>query len=266
MTAETAPGAAGLRPAHVRPAAGAGFGVFPLPCGLGSDGAFPPRGSWAGAVNAASPAYISGAGLLALPRPGHTGSPLLKPLRRRRGAGKAAPSINGSSVCRRGGDGATGSADARPAHGELGGGGGHGLVGPGKGAGCLPRGCQDTQNLSVPGASPPDGFRSASPGLCHGIPLPLSITHGGTPHCTARIPLPEPWPSPPPPLCQPPRQHLGIFSPFRAACCSANWAGLLFSEQLQAKGPVPHSSPCCTAAGSPQGPRSPQHMAPLRPS
>lgn len=76
VTAETAPSAAGPRPAHVC----GGAGVFP-PLRSGMPALFP-RGNGAGAVNAAPAAYISGAGLLALPRPGHTGSPLLEPLRR----------------------------------------------------------------------------------------------------------------------------------------------------------------------------------------
>lgn len=158
----------------------------PSPAVLGVTARSPPQGSWAGAVNAAAAAYISGAGLLALPRPGHTGSPLLKPLRRWRRAGKAALSINGGSVCRRGGDGAAGSVGARPAHGELGGGGGHGPVGPGRGkgeAGSSPGGCRDTRNLSVPGASPPRRLQSSFQGAWPQHPASSERRSGGEPHC-----------------------------------------------------------------------------------
>lgn len=222
VTAETTPGIAGRVPLTCTQQPAQVLGCSPSPAVSGVTACFPPWGSWAGAVNAASAAYISGVGLLALPRPGHTGSPLLKPLRQRRRAGKAAPSINGSSVCRRGGDGAASSAGARPAHGELEGGGGHGPVAPGRGLAAHTRNAGTPEISVCPGHPNPDGFRSASLGLCCSTLLPPSVACGGTPIA----PLASPFLSRGCRLPHPFDKHLG--STWACFPCSE----MLFAQQI----------------------------------
>lgn len=157
--AETAPGTAGPRPAHVRGATGAGRGVFPHGCGRGGAGSYPPPGQRG---ERCSPLIFQARGCRSAPARAHRRS-LLKPLWRRRGAGKAAPASM-AALC--------------------GGGAGTALRG-------LAGGWRWAPHCGVPGPSPPRRARRG-PGFCCGADPRASPARGPLTPCSP-CHLPGTW-------------------------------------------------------------------------